>query len=87
MVTNQRSMPGAERNDSGKYTDKYPPESFTDALRELGGAAGTQDIADAVGCKYDTAYKKLRTLEDEGRVTSQKVANARLWQVGDNGDD
>lgn len=74
----------AERDeDSGRYTETYPLDQFVEALRALGGAAGTQDVADEVGCIYDTAYKKLRSLEDDGRVTSQKVANARLWRVGD----
>lgn len=44
---------------------------------------GTRDIADALGCVYDTAYKRLRKLEDEGRVESQKVANTRIWDLAD----
>lgn len=84
MARESTLVPGADRDDeSGQYTDKYPPKEFVDAIRALGGAAGTQDVADEVGCIYDTAYKKLRALEEDGRVTSQKVANARLWRVGD----
>ena len=45
----------------------------------LGGAAGTQDIADHVGSNYYTAYSKLRQLEDHDLVESRKIANARLW--------
>jgi len=47
---------------------------------------GTQDVADALGCVYDTAYKRLRKLEDEGRVESQKVANTRIWDLADDAD-
>jgi len=74
-------MPGADRNDEGKYTDTYPEKDFIEAIREHGGQAGTRDIADDVGCAYETAYKKLRSLEDKEKVSSQKVANARLWIV------
>lgn len=48
-----------------------------------GGLAGTQDLADQVGVIYDTAYKKLRKMEEEGQVTSRKVANALVWMLPD----
>lgn len=73
-------MPNAERDDeSGKYTNTYRPEAFFDAVRDADGFAGTQDVADAVGCSYELAYKRLRALADAGDVESQKVANARVW--------
>lgn len=77
-------MPGAERDDdSGQYTETYPTEEFLEAIDSADGMAGTQDVADAVGCSYETAYKKLRKLEDAGSVDSQKVANARVWLRAD----
>ncbi len=73
-------MPGADRDDeSGQYTEKYPTGGFLQAIDNVDGMAGTQDVADYVGCSYETAYKKLRKLEDSGSVNSQKVANARVW--------
>lgn len=72
-----------ERNDeSGRYTESYPPAAFLDAISALGGAGGTQEVADEVGCAYRTAHAKLTELEREGDVTSRKVGNARLWSVG-----
>lgn len=77
-----QAFPMAERDDdSGRYTETYPPEEFVDALDALGGAAGTQDIADEVGCKYRTANAKLHELEDAGRISSKKVGNAYLWEL------
>jgi len=77
-------MPGADRDEeSGKYRPKYPTEDFLDAIADAGGAAGTQDVADAVGCVYETAYKKLRALEDRGVVESAKFGNARAWSIAD----
>ena len=76
-------MPGAERDDdSGQYTATYDTDEFLAAIRDSEGMTGTQDVADAVGCEYETAYKRLRKLAEEGAVDSQKVANARVWFIG-----
>jgi|APHM01.1.fsa_nt_gi hypothetical protein len=73
-------MPGKDRDEStGEYTTTYPDEDFIAAVNELGPAAGTQDIADTVGCDRDTAYRRLRELEDADRLDSRKVGMARLW--------
>lgn len=73
---------GRDRDEeTGQFTEEYPPEAFVKAIQDAGGAAGTQEIADAVGCSYETAYKKLRGLEDADELTHQKVGNARLWEV------
>lgn len=75
-------QPMAERDgDSGRYTETYPLDDFREALHSLGGAAGTQEVADEVGCKYRTANAKLHELEDSGGVSSRKVGNAYLWQL------
>lgn len=66
--------------ESGKFTEEYPREDFLQALKDL-GSAGTTDISDQVGCDRRTAYLKLQSLEEEGRVTSQKVGNALLWKL------
>ena len=73
-------MPDRDQ-DTGRYTVEYSQAEFLRAIRRIGGAGSTQEIADEVGCIYDTAYKKLRQLEDGGKVESKKVANARLWSV------
>lgn len=77
-------MPNDERDEeTGEFREKYPEEAFIEAIKGKGGAAGTQEVADAVDCPYDTAYSKLRILEETGYVSSRKVANARLWRVAD----
>lgn len=74
-------MPKKRDEDSGKYTENYPYKRFVSALEILGGEASTQEIADQVGCAYRTAYAKLSELEDEGKISSRKVGNAKLWQL------
>jgi GTP-sensing pleiotropic transcriptional regulator CodY len=66
--------------DTGKYTEAYPSEKFLSALESLNGSAGTQEVADEVGCAYRTAHAKLSKLENNGEINSRKVGNAKLWQ-------
>jgi len=77
-----RTMPYDERDEkTGEFTETYPDEDVLEALKELSGSASTQEVADEVGCAYRTAYQKLSELENEKLITSQKIANARLWQI------
>ena len=76
------TMPYDERDeDTGKFTSTYPHQEFLDSLESLSGQASTQEIADEVGCAYRTAYQKLIELEEDDKITSKKVANARLWML------
>jgi CRP-like cAMP-binding protein len=79
MVAKKELMPRTRDDESGKYTESYPPEAVIEAIGEAGGMASTSDVADALGSSYETAYKKLRALEDSDEIQSRKVANARLW--------
>uniref|UniRef100_A0A7D5L3N7 ArsR family transcriptional regulator n=1 Tax=Natrinema halophilum TaxID=1699371 RepID=A0A7D5L3N7_9EURY len=72
-------------DDSGRYTETFPLEEFTEALKNLGGSAGTQEVADEVGCKYRTANAKLHELKERGEVTARKVGNAYLWMIDGGG--
>lgn len=83
MAAKGRPMVAHRDDDSGRYTETYPLNAFLAALESLGGSAGTQAVADEVGCKYRTANAKLHELEDEERVSSQKVGNAYLWTLVD----
>jgi len=76
--------PGRNTNraETGLYASQYSTDTIIETL-EREEMIGTQDVADALGCVYDTAYKRLRKLEDEGRVRSQKVANTRIWDLAD----
>lgn len=74
-------MPKDRDEQTGKYTEQYTPENFLSALKSLGDSAGTQEIADEVDCAYRTAYAKLTELEENGKITSRKVGNAKLWEL------
>lgn len=76
-------MPGEDRDASGKYTTSYPDSVFLTAVQKLGPEVGTQAVADEVGCNRDTAYRRLRSLEESGELRSRKVGMARLWSIAD----
>jgi CRP-like cAMP-binding protein len=65
---------------TGRFTEEYPPKEFLNALAEL-GQTGTTDISDYVGCDRRTAYLRLKSLEEDGEVTSEKVGNSLLWDL------
>ena len=67
---------------SGKFTEEYPPQDFLEAIDEL-GSSGTTDISNYVGCDRRTAYLKLKSLEEEGRIRSQNVGNSLLWELAE----
>jgi len=80
-------MPKDRDEESGKYTERYTPEDFLSALESLGGSAGTQEIADEVGCAYRTAHAKLTLIEEDGQLASRKVGNAKLWEMSSSEDE
>lgn len=80
------TVPNDTHDESGRFTSKYDDETFLDALDDLGGTAGTADIADAVGCPQRTAYHRLDRLADEGAVRKQKIGGTVAWLSVDDRD-
>ncbi len=68
----------ADRDEEGKYTEEYPDEAFLSAIEAV-DVASTQNIADEVGCSYDLAYRRLKSLEADGTLDSQEVRSAFVW--------
>lgn len=74
-------MPYDERDDeSGQFTPSFTDEEFLDVVRER-DLPTTSEIADAVGCKYRTAYDRLNQLADEGVLEKREVGNSLVWLV------
>lgn len=82
MVEAQNPTMVRDRDDKGRIKETYPPETVLESLEEI-DPAGTQEVAEEIGSSYETAFKKLKELESEGRVTSRKVGNALLWGVAE----
>lgn len=88
MADTTQPMGDRQRDeDTGQYTDKYPPAEVTAAIEDLNGTAATSEVADALGADRDTIYKKLTLMQDRGQVTSRKAGGIRVWSIsGDQGD-
>ncbi len=67
--------------DSGKYTGEYSRDDFLSVIKDHQGPIGTGEIAKTVGCAHDTAYKRLKLLEKEDVVRSQKIGNTLIWEI------
>lgn len=79
------AMGDRKRDDeTGQFTDKYPPEDIVEAIAELSGTAATSEVADAIGADRDTVYKKLNLMEERGEVSSRKAGGIRVWSVPKN---
>lgn len=82
MSSNRTSVPGKDREEeTGKYSTSYPESDFLNAIDDLDGLAGTSEIAEEVGCTRRTAYTRLKSLEEDGRVSSRKVGNSLVWSL------
>lgn len=82
MTGGKRGGEDRDRNEDGVYVETYPLEDFLDCL-EGEGLTTTKNIAECVGASYQTTYRKLRMLEDDGAVESQMLGGTRVWQIDD----
>lgn len=83
MTGNDRG--GGSRDEGGRWNPQFEDDEFLDAVESL-PVAGTQHVSDEVGCSYDLAYRRLKRLEENGRVSSEKVGGSFIWFVTDDGD-
>lgn len=74
---------GSRDNSSGQYTTVYEDADFIQAIRDRDGMASTRQVADAVRCDKDTAYRRLRSLSDAGELVKENVGNTILWSVAE----
>jgi biotin operon repressor len=76
-----------EREDSGRYTETVTLDDVLGVFDAVEGPVVTSgDVADTLDCSRETARRKLRTLEEQGRVTSRKTAGRVVWWTVDEHD-
>jgi hypothetical protein len=69
-------------DESGRFREQYSTEAFVEAVQEL-DVATTSKIAERVGCSYDLAYHRLKTLAEEDEIERTDVAGSFVWKVPD----
>jgi CTP-dependent riboflavin kinase len=67
-----------QNQESGKITKKYPDADFISAVRDH-APADTSEVAEAVGCSSDNAYRRLKSLEGQGEIDSKMAGNSLIW--------
>lgn len=76
-------MDNGDRDKDGRWSPQYKNKEFLEAIEQV-PVASTQRIADEVGCSYDLSYRRLKTLEENGLITSEKVGGSFVWLIADN---
>lgn len=70
-----------ERDESsGKYTQAVTDEEILEYVRERGGVP-TSDVAEHFDYERPSAYRRLKSLEDDDRVESRQIGNSLLWEA------
>lgn len=70
---------GGSKGLDGRYTIQYPLSKFLDVIIELDSPVTTQEVADTVGCSFDTAAIKLQKLEELGETTNAEKSGKKHW--------
>jgi len=75
-----------EREESGRYTETVTAADVLGVFASVRGPVVTSgDVADALDCSRETARRKLRGLEDRGRVDGRETAGRVVWWRLDDG--
>lgn len=85
MASNSQHMTPQRDSASGQYMTEYDPDTFVEAISELGGSASTTEVADEVGCDRRTAHLRLTGLADRDVISGRRVGRAFLWNVSEDG--
>jgi hypothetical protein len=66
------------RDEGGRFQPTNSDREYLEvvAARE---PAGTSEIADTIGVTRQNADRRLRQLEDEGKLTSKKIGSSLAW--------
>lgn len=73
-------MSNNDRTDAGRFTERVTPADVLGVFETVDGPVVTSgDVADELACSRETARRKLRTLEDRGRLDSRTTAGRVVW--------
>jgi len=76
-----------ERGDAGRYTETVTLDDVLGVFESVAGPVVTSgDVAETLDCSRETARRKLRSLEERGRVASRKTAGRVVWWIADGTD-
>ena len=75
-------MSNDERDDTGRYVETVVLDDVRRVFETVDGPVVTSgDVARSLECSRETARRKLRILEERGRVASRETAGRVVWWV------
>lgn len=75
---------GKKRRDAsnGRYVTTVSDEAILEFVAEH-ELVGTADVADRIGRVRETAYRRLKALEEDGKVRGRHIGNSLTWTLAD----
>jgi|GEM_PF-1523977 len=64
--------------ETGKISQQYSDEQFIEVIKNS-APASTSEVAEGVGCSSDNAYRRLKSLEEAGKIDSKMAGNSLIW--------
>ena len=64
--------------ETGKISQQYSDEQFIEVVKNS-APASTSEVAEGVGCSSDNAYRRLKSLEEAGKIDSKMAGNSLIW--------
>lgn len=77
-----QQMTERERNDRGRFTKEHPDSAVIATVLEHEPAA-TREVADALGVRHASAYRRLVDLRASGRLDSKMIGGSLAWSVSE----
>lgn len=66
--------------DSGQFESDSPDDALIDFIRSAQNCS-SGDVADEFGFSRRNALERLRGLEADGKLDSEKIGNTNVWTV------
>lgn len=66
--------------ESGRYTPSVTDDEIIEFVEELDGA-GTGEVAEEFDYRQPSAYRRLKALEEDGRIRSRRIGGSMFWRV------
>jgi len=80
-------MSNDERGDGGRYSETVALDDVLGVFEAVDGpVVMSGDVAEHLDCSRETARRKLRALEEQGRVAGRKTAGRVVWWLVDERD-
>jgi len=76
-----------QRRDDGEFQAQYSDQDFLEVISQSPYDVDTSTVAEEIGASRRHTYDRLKQLEDQSKVVSQKVGNSLEWRLVDDRQD